>query len=526
MASGFTQNGYSRTYDAHTSDSDHSDSEKASNSKRSVLKHRSTNSSKRQSKSTMPKPCLVHKNSITSDEENLANSSLVTGASATEIGDDDLNTTGEAEAPAAASTVLFTPPNSANVTRQGILKGASSRESCSGNESTGADLLLTQSQTQSHFRPVKAKSNIPTLSKVAKTSSPSQAVAAAPKSGTAVPLEARITLVVDDTRFVVDPELFKQHANTMLGRMFSSALENKPNERGEYAVAYGVSATIFKAVLDFYKHGVIKCPPNVSIQELKEACDYLLIPFDGSTIRSHDLRGLLHELSNEGARSQFEFFLEEFIYPVLVQCAQKGDRECHIVILMFDDVIDWDEEYPPQMGEEKSEIIYNSHMYRFFKYIENRDVAKQVLKERGLKKIRLGIEGYPTCKEKVKLRPGNKFEVIYNYVQRPFLLMSWEKEKSRHVDFQCVRSKSITNLLEAAADVVQDIHHQQQQQHTLLVTSAPNHANLHGTLPGVFSRININSSASPERPLGTNSSTVNFNKNNNSGSQYDRHHTE
>jgi len=32
-------------------------------------------------------------------------------------------------------------------------------------------------------------------------------------------------------------------------------------------------------------------------------------------------------------------------------------------------------------------------MYRFFKYIENRDVAKQVLRDRGLKKIRLGIEG-------------------------------------------------------------------------------------------------------------------------------------
>lgn len=42
--------------------------------------------------------------------------------------------------------------------------------------------------------------------------------------------------------------------------------------------------------------------------------------------------------------------------------------------------------------------------------------------------------------------------MIYNYVQRPFLHMSWEKEeaKSRHVDFQCVKSKSITNLLEAA----------------------------------------------------------------------------
>lgn len=114
-----------------------------------------------------------------------------------------------------------------------------------------------------------------------------------------------------------------------------------------------------------------------------------------------------------------------------------------------DDLIEWDEQYPPNfIDQEQSQAIYNSQMYRFFKYIENRDIAKEVLKERGLKKIRLGIEGYPSCKEKVKIRPGNKFEVIYSYIQRPFLLMSWEKEKSRHVDFQCVRSKSVTNLLE------------------------------------------------------------------------------
>lgn len=97
-------------------------------------------------------------------------------------------------------------------------------------------------------------------------------------------------------------------------------------------------------------------------------------------------------------------------------------------------------------------------MYRFFKYIENRDVAKQVMKERGLKKIRLGIEGYPTYKEKIKKRPGGRAEVIYNYVQRPFIHMSWEKEeaKSRHVDFQCVKSKSVTNLAEATADPALD----------------------------------------------------------------------
>ncbi|EHB04301.1 BTB/POZ domain-containing protein 10 [Heterocephalus glaber] len=110
------------------------------------------------------------------------------------------------------------------------------------------------------------------------------------------------------------------------------------------------------------------------------------------------------------------------------------------------------------MGEEYAQIIYSTKLYRFFKYIENRDVAKSVLKERGLKKIRLGIEGYPTYKEKVKKRPGGCPEVICNYVQRPFIRMSWEKEegKSQHVDFQCVKSKSIPTLAAAAADIPQD----------------------------------------------------------------------
>jgi len=64
------------------------------------------------------------------------------------------------------------------------------------------------------------------------------------------------------------------------------------------------------------------------------------------------------------------------------------------------------------------------------------------------------IAGYPTHKEKVRKRPGTRPEVVYNYVQRPFIHCSWEKEesRSRHVDFQCVKSKSITNLAEAVAD--------------------------------------------------------------------------
>ncbi|XP_014298852.1 BTB/POZ domain-containing protein KCTD20 isoform X1 [Microplitis demolitor] len=273
------------------------------------------------------------------------------------------------------------------------------------------------------------------------------------------PSDDRITLIVDNTRFILDPSLFTAHPNTMLGRMFSSGIDfAQPNDRGEYEVAEGISAMVFRAILEYYKGGIIRCPPTVTVQELREACDYLLVPFDANTVKCQNLRGLLHELSNEGARCQFEVFLEDLILPLMVNSARRGDRECHIVVLLEDDLVDWDEEYPPQMGEEYSQTVNSTAMYRFFKYIENRDVAKQVMKERGLKKIRLGIEGYPTYKEKIKKRAGGRAEVIYNYVQRPFIHMSWEKEeaKSRHVDFQCVKSKSVTNLAEATADPVLD----------------------------------------------------------------------
>ncbi|KAK0151709.1 BTB/POZ domain-containing protein 10 [Merluccius polli] len=132
----------------------------------------------------------------------------------------------------------------------------------------------------------------------------------------------------------------------------------------------------------------------------------------------------------------------------MVASAQSGEeKNVTLWWLTDDDVVDWDEEYPPQMGRRHKTVP------GFFKYIENRDVAKSVLKDRGLKKIRLGIEGYPTYKEKVE----NSVRGRSNR-KRPFIRMSWEKEegKSRHVDFQCVKSKSITNLAAAAADIPQD----------------------------------------------------------------------
>ncbi|KAA0711745.1 BTB/POZ domain-containing protein KCTD20 [Triplophysa tibetana] len=293
----------------------------------------------------------------------------------------------------------------------------------------------------------------------------------------------RVTLVVDGTRFVVDPAVFSVYPDTVLGRMFGRARQHsftRPNSKGEYEIAEGIGANIFRIVVDYYRLGVLHCPEGVSVAELREACDYLCINFDCNTVRCRDLSALLHELSNDGARRQFQAFLEELLLPAMVSSAQDGERECRIVVLTDDDTVDWDRDNPPPLGEETSLISCSTKLFRFFKFIENRDVAKAMLKERGLKNIRIGIEGehthtrsdaspssleptrelisrlsgYPTCKEKVKRRPGGRSEVIYSYVQRPFIQLSWEKEegKSRHVDFQCVRSRSVPNLIAALGE--------------------------------------------------------------------------
>ena len=108
-----------------------------------------------------------------------------------------------------------------------------------------------------------------------------------------------------------------------------------------------------------------------------------MLPFSATTVKCQNLRELLHELSNEGAREQFEQFLERYhvilatalgqsdsslpprdILHEMVECASQGDRECHIVILLADDAIDWDEDYPPPMGDGDTQTIKSTPMYR------------------------------------------------------------------------------------------------------------------------------------------------------------------
>jgi len=97
-------------------------------------------------------------------------------------------------------------------------------------------------------------------------------------------------MLVDGVRFSMEQSVLAAHPTTMLGTMFGSGFQfAHANERGEYDVADGISHLVFRAILEYYKTGVIRCPPTVSVPELKEACDYLLIPFDATTVRCQNL---------------------------------------------------------------------------------------------------------------------------------------------------------------------------------------------------------------------------------------------
>lgn len=74
---------------------------------------------------------------------------------------------------------------------------------------------------------IRTRPNMPPKNLTANTPTPSTSTAQEPprngQKGQNQLCEDRITLVVDNTRFVVDPAQFTAHPNTMLGRMFSSS---------------------------------------------------------------------------------------------------------------------------------------------------------------------------------------------------------------------------------------------------------------------------------------------------------------
>uniref|UniRef100_A0A1I8FS49 HORMA domain-containing protein n=1 Tax=Macrostomum lignano TaxID=282301 RepID=A0A1I8FS49_9PLAT len=85
----------------------------------------------------------------------------------------------------------------------------------------------------------------------------------------------------------------------------------------------------------FYTAAVCRMSPRHYVSEnLRAACDYVWCRFTGHHAEVRDLQGLLHEFV-DGASLSLSTVLEE-----------RGERECQIVILADEDVVDWDEDHP------------------------------------------------------------------------------------------------------------------------------------------------------------------------------------
>lgn len=55
----------------------------------------------------------------------------------------------------------------------------------------------------------------------------------------------------------------------------------------------GISANVFRVILDFYLVGRMSCPPGISVRQLKKACEYFLVPFNHETVSCNNLREFL-----------------------------------------------------------------------------------------------------------------------------------------------------------------------------------------------------------------------------------------
>ena len=66
-----------------------------------------------------------------------------------------------------------------------------------------------------------------------------------------------------------------------------------------------------------------------------------------------------------------------------------------------------------------AEGVYNSELNRYFKYFENRDIAKEILQEKGLKKIRIGVEGRRNTEQCYFMSCANKVHCIVTLFSNP-----------------------------------------------------------------------------------------------------------
>jgi len=176
----------------------------------------------------------------------------------------------------------------------------------------------------------------------------------------------RVVLNVGGKKFETLVDTLRKFPHTMLGAMFSSGLA-VPDEDGEFF--FDRDPKLFQVILNFYRHGKIILPANLSSEMVKEELDFFGISV------SDRPDGLGEELKQEAdfvAQKRLTSFIDDFLLPKMKGMAQSGHYSFEIGLVP--------ERHSMNNMTNLPNLQKNSHFYDLFSERENRRRLTKMLK--------------------------------------------------------------------------------------------------------------------------------------------------
>lgn len=177
----------------------------------------------------------------------------------------------------------------------------------------------------------------------------------------------RVILNVGGKRFETLVETLRKYPNTMLGAMFHSRMA-QADEHGEFF--FDRDPKIFPVVLNFYRHGKILVPTNLSQEMVKEELEFFGINMDDP------LEGLGDELRREAdfvSQKRLCQFIDDFMMPKMKVIAQQGHYTFEVGLVP--------ERHSMNNMTNMPSLIKNSDYYDLFSERENRRRMTKMLRQ-------------------------------------------------------------------------------------------------------------------------------------------------
>lgn len=222
------------------------------------------------------------------------------------------------------------------------------------------------------------------------------------------------------------------------------------------------------------------------IEVLKEERDLLPPPI---ILSDYDCRKYMAKCYDgvQTSADFFEYLLDRIVIPALGDSAKRGDRECHLRILTNEDGCLWDDEskqeeeaieaykYEKELASKYGDhhyvaeelrkrgfgskplkdvgiscgVVHNEDLCRYLALDVNHEIAKQVLKKRGLDKCTIGVEECIVLDEE---------ECRLRCCDRPFLKVVWGDTESVTAELISGEPESVPMNLDTASGVLRTLY--------------------------------------------------------------------